>query len=95
MRRYTVMAHFHQRRRTRIRIRTRIPNPFVTLYYAQFFTLVDSDLDPSMESFPNGSCTHFRDGSPSQGSESESASIGGNEPLSLHGIRLLKPCSHR
>ena len=30
------MAHFHQRRRTRIRI----PNPIVTLYYAQLFPLV-------------------------------------------------------
>ena len=28
------MAHFHQRRRTRI------PNPIVTLYYAQLFPLV-------------------------------------------------------
>ena len=27
----------------------------------------DSDLDPCRESFPNGYCTHFRDGSPSQG----------------------------
>ena len=26
-----------------------------------------SDLDPCMDSFPNGYCTHFRDGSPSQG----------------------------
>ena len=32
------MAHFHQRRRTRIRIR--IPNPIVTLYYVQLFPLV-------------------------------------------------------
>ena len=72
------MAHFHQRRRTRIRI----PNPIVTLYYAQLFPLVrNSDLDPCMDSFPNGYCTHFRDGSLSQGYESESISIGGNEPL--------------
>ena len=33
-----IMAHFHQRRGTRIRIR--IPNPIVTLYYAQLFPLV-------------------------------------------------------
>ena len=26
-----------------------------------------SDSDPCMESFPNSYCTHFRDGSPSQG----------------------------
>ena len=32
------MAHFHQWRRTRIRIR--IPNPSITLYYAQLFPLV-------------------------------------------------------
>ena len=31
-----IMAHFHQGRRTRIRI----PNPIVTLYYAQLFRLV-------------------------------------------------------
>ena len=30
------MAHFHQWRRTRIRI----PNPIVTLYYTQLFPLV-------------------------------------------------------
>ena len=40
-----------------------------------------SDSDPCMESFLNGYCTHFRDGSLSQGSESESISVGGNEPL--------------
>ena len=32
--------------------------------------------------FLNGYCTHFRDGSLSQGSGSESVSIDGNEPLS-------------
>ena len=32
------MAHFHQRKRTGIRIR--IPNLIVTLYYAQLFPLV-------------------------------------------------------
>ena len=32
------MAHFHQQRRTQIRIR--IPNPIITLYYAQLFPLV-------------------------------------------------------
>ena len=31
-----IMAYFHQR----IRIRIRIPNPIVTLYYAQLFPLV-------------------------------------------------------
>ena len=34
------MAHFHQRRRTRIQIRIQIPNPIITLYYAQLFPLV-------------------------------------------------------
>ena len=34
------MAYFRQWRRTRIRIRIRIPNPIVTLYYAQLFPLV-------------------------------------------------------
>ena len=46
-----------------------------------FPTGSDSDSDPNTDSFPNGYCTHFRDGSPSQGSEYESVSIGGNEPL--------------
>ena len=32
-----------------------------------FSTGLDLDLDPCMESFPNGYCTHFRDGSLSQG----------------------------
>ena len=32
-----------------------------------FPTGLDSDLDPCMDSFLNGYCTHFRDGSPSQG----------------------------
>ena len=46
-----------------------------------FPTGMDLDSDPCMDGFPNGYCTHFRDGSPSQGSESESVSVGGNEPL--------------
>ena len=33
---YPIVAYFQQRRRTRIRI----PNPIVTLYYAQLFPLV-------------------------------------------------------
>ena len=41
----------------------------------------DWDSDPHRNSLPNGHCTHFRDGSPSQGSESGSVSVGGNEPL--------------
>ena len=79
-----------------------------------FSTGLDSDSDPCMDSFPNGYCTHFRDGSPSQlqfsisilyiwiwgseseskpvekyicivqESESESVSVGGNEPLGRH-----------
>ena len=36
------MAHFHQQRGARIQIRIRIPNPIVTLYYAQLFPLVQS-----------------------------------------------------
>ena len=76
------MAHFHQRRRILILILIWIPNPIVTLYYAQLFsTGSDSDSDPCMDSFLNGYCTHLRDGSLSQGSESESVSIGGNEQL--------------
>ena len=39
MQNVSVMAHFHQRRRTRIRIQSRVPNPIVTLYYAQLFPL--------------------------------------------------------
>ena len=34
-----LMAHFHQQTRTRIRIQIGIPNPIVTLYYAQLFPL--------------------------------------------------------
>ena len=34
------MAYSHCRIRTRTRIRTRIPNPMDTLYYAEIFTLV-------------------------------------------------------
>ena len=44
-----------------------------------FSTGTDSDSDPCTDSFLNGYCTHFRDGSPSQGSES--VSVGGNETL--------------
>ena len=62
------MAYFHQRIRTRIRTRIRIPNPIVTLYYAQLFsTGSDLDSDPCMDNFPNGYCTHFRDIYLSQG----------------------------
>ena len=73
-----IMAHFHQRRRTRILI----PNPIVTFVLCTTLsTGSDSDLDPCMDTFPNGYCTNFRDESPSQGSESESISVGGNQPL--------------
>ena len=76
----THMAHFHQRRRTRIWI----PNPIVTFVLCTTFsTGLDSDSDPCTDSFPNGYCTHFRDGSPSQGFESESVSLGGNEPTEI------------
>ena len=46
-----------------------------------FSTGSDLDLDPCMDSFQNGYCTHFRDGSLSQGLESESVSVGGNKLL--------------
>ena len=46
-------------------------------------TSSDSDSDPCTDIFPNGYCTHFRDGSPSQRSGSESVFVGGNEPLWL------------
>ena len=48
--------------------------------YAIFPIGSDSDLDPCTDSFLNDYCTHFRDGSPSQGSESECISVDGNEP---------------
>ena len=35
-----LMAYSHCRTRTRIRTQTRIPNPMVTLYYVEIFTLV-------------------------------------------------------
>ena len=58
------MAYLNQRIRTRIPI----PNPIVTLYYAQLSSAgSDSDLDPCTDSFPNGYCTHFMDRSLSQG----------------------------
>ena len=75
------MAHFHQRRRTRIRNQIRTQNPIVTLYYAQLFPLVQIRIQMPIRSFPNGYCTHFRDGSLCQASESEFVSVGGNEPL--------------
>ena len=65
---FSVMAYFHQRIRTWIRIW--IPNPIVTLYYAQLFPLVQIRIQipvESTDSFPNGYCTHFRDRSPSGG----------------------------
>ena len=54
------------------------PHHYIVLY-TTFFTGLDSDSDPCMDSFLNGYCTNFRDGSASQGSESESVSVGGNE----------------
>ena len=56
------------------------PDGYIVLC-TTFSTGSDSDSDPCMDSFPNGYCTQFRDRSPSQGSESESISVGGNEPL--------------
>ena len=40
---FSIMAYFHCR--TRIQIRTRIPNPMATWYYAEHVS-TDSDLDP-------------------------------------------------
>ena len=58
-------------------------NPYCYIVLCTTFsTGSDSDSDPCTDSFLNGYCTHFRDGSPSQGSEYESVSVGGNEPLS-------------
>ena len=58
------------------------PKPYhYIVLCTSFSTGLDSDSDPCMDSFSNGYCIHFRDGSPSQGSESESVSVGGNEPL--------------
>ena len=57
-------------------------NPYCYIVLCTTFsTGSDLDSDPCMESFPNGYCTDFRDGSPSQGSESKSVSVGRNEPL--------------
>ena len=42
------------------------PNGYIVLCRT-FSTGLDSDLDPCMESLPNGYCTHFRDGSLSRG----------------------------
>ena len=64
----SLTAHFHQRRRRRRRIPKRIPNPIDTLYYAQTFsTGTEMEMETETETFPDGYCTHFRDGSPSQG----------------------------
>ena len=59
-----LMAYFHQRIRTRIRI----PNPIVTLYYAQLFQLVQIQIRIPVQIVSwMDYCTHFRDGSPFQG----------------------------
>ena len=41
------------------------PNGYIVLCRT-FSTGSDPDTDPCMETFPDGYCTHFRDGSPSQ-----------------------------
>ena len=60
------MAYLHCR--TQIRTQTQTPNPIITLYYAEIFTLVQIQIQiPSQISFPNGYCTHFKDRSLFQG----------------------------
>ena len=51
------------------------PDSYIVLC-RNFSTSMDLGLDPCTEIFPDGYCTH----SLSQGSESESVSVGGNEP---------------
>ena len=41
------------------------PNGYIVLSRT-FSTESDPDMDPCMETFPDGYCTHFRDGSLSQ-----------------------------
>ena len=54
-----LMAYFH------CQTKIRIPNPMATYYCAEH---VSTDSNPHIRiPFPNGYCTHFRDGSLSQG----------------------------
>ena len=64
------------------------PHHYIVLC-TTFSTGSGSDLDPCTDSFPNGYCTHFRDGSPSQGSQSESVSVGGNEPSRVSRLEMF------
>ena len=41
------------------------PDGYIVLC-TTFSTNSDADMDPCTETFPDGYCTHFRDGSPSQ-----------------------------
>ena len=59
-----LMAYLH----CRTGIRTSIPNPMGTLYYAEVFALVRIQIQiPTVMVSLNGYCTHFRDGCPFQG----------------------------
>ena len=53
-----LMAHFHCQ--TRIQIRTRIPNPMATGYYAAHVSIARTQTQIQIP-FPNGYCTNFRD----------------------------------
>ena len=81
------MAHFHQWRW--IRIWNQIPNPIITLYYAELFPQVQIQIRiPVWIISQMVTVPIFRDASPSHGSKSESVSVGGNEPLDL--VLLLR-----
>ena len=77
------MAHFHQRRPTWIQIR--IPNPIITLHYTQLFALARFWIRKPVP-IVSHYCTHFRDRSSFQASESESVSVGGNESITVDSL---------
>ena len=58
------LLYFHCRTAIQIRTQTRIPNLIATEYYAEHVSTAYTQI---WIPFPNGYCTHFRDGSPSQG----------------------------
>ena len=64
----SLMAYFHQRRRRQRRIiqTDSKPDRYIVLC-TTFSTGTEMETETEMETFPDGYCTHFRDGSPSQG----------------------------